>query len=183
MIHPYSQPVLLSLAVTLIVARRRSEAEGYLCRFFAAALPALLYVVFVDISNGIVRAHSALGEMDSPPVYAYILGLGFPLLLCIPGLIAAPRTLLKRYWPLILLSLIHIYHRSPRTAQPRHRRRPHRRLRPRPERESRPALHPRLPRPRRPQLSQEYDTAPALRGVGFPTGRSVHKIAFSAFRL
>ena len=112
LIHPYSQPVLLSLAVTLIVARRRSEAEGYLCRFFAAALPALLYVVFADISNGIVRAHSALGEMDSPPVYAYILGLGFPLLLCIPGLIAAPRTLLKRYWPLILwfsLSIVLAY--------------------------------------------------------------------------
>ena len=108
LIHPYSQPLLLVFAAIVIIARKRAGAAGYLCRYFAASLPFVIYVAFVSEFNPIVSKHNPLGEMDSPPFAAYALGFGLPLILCVAGLAVERGQLIKRYWQIILWFLLSV---------------------------------------------------------------------------
>ena len=88
LIHPYSQPLLFALSLVLTVQRRRAEAARYLCRYALAVIPFALYVDLVAILHPLVSRHSAQGAMVSPPLSAYLLGFGLPLLLSVAGLAA-----------------------------------------------------------------------------------------------
>ena len=66
LIHPYSLPLLFALAVVITVVRRRAEVLGFLCRYFLACAPFVLYVVLVAELHPLVSKHSFLGEMRSP---------------------------------------------------------------------------------------------------------------------
>ncbi len=112
LIHPYSLPLLFALAVVVTVIRRRANAFGYLCRYFALALPFVTYVTVVSQINPLVARHSALGEMKSPSLVAYVLGFGLPLFFCLAALIAKWTPLFKRYYQLVLwffLSVVFAY--------------------------------------------------------------------------
>lgn len=100
--HPYAIPLLFALAGIITMVRKRTNAAGYLVRYFAAALPFAIYLALVSQTNSLVSRHSVLGEMKSPHIAAYALGFGIPLLLCVTGLIVERAQLLKRYWYILL---------------------------------------------------------------------------------
>ena len=104
LVHPYSQPLLFAFAVVIAVWRRRADALAYLWRHFLVLLPFLLYVVWALAFHPLVSRHSAAaaGGMKSPPLVAYLLGFGFPLLLAAAGLAMGRGQLLKHYWHVIL---------------------------------------------------------------------------------
>lgn len=106
LIHPYSQPLLFVFAVVITTVRRRADAPGYLCRYFSAVLPFVLYVGLVAIFDPVVSQHSAHGEMKSPPLASYAIGFGFPLLLCVGGLVVERGRWLKQYWQVALWFLL-----------------------------------------------------------------------------
>ncbi len=108
LIHPYSQLLLYVFAATLVLVRRRAETLGCLGRYFSVAFPFALYVVLVSEFNPLVSRHSMHGAMPSPSLAAYALGFGIPLLLCVVGLAAGWRQLLKRHWQVILWFLLSI---------------------------------------------------------------------------
>jgi hypothetical protein len=101
-IHPYFVPLVLAFAIVVTIARNRVKAFGYLCRYFAAALPFAVYEALVSILHPIVSRHSALGEMKSPPLVGYALGFGLPLLMFIAALIVERGRFAKRYWQIVL---------------------------------------------------------------------------------
>lgn len=102
LLHPYSVPLLFAWATIVTIARKKRQAAGYLWRYFAAALPFATYLAAVSRLNPLLARHSVMGEMKSPPVAAYALGFGLPLLLLMAGLAVFRSQLLKRHWPLIL---------------------------------------------------------------------------------
>ena len=108
LMHPYSLPLLFTLAAIITIVRKRAKAVGYLFRYFAAAFPFAIYLTLVSRFHPIVARHSVLGEMKSLPVAAYVLGFGLPLLLCGAGLILAREALLKRYWHIALWFLLSV---------------------------------------------------------------------------
>jgi hypothetical protein len=112
LLHPYSVPLLFTLAVFIAVAREKTKAAGYLLRYFAASLPIALYPAAVARLDPVLAQHSVTGVMKSPTPVEYALGFGFSLLLFITGLIVLRSQLLKRYWHIalwFLLSLILAY--------------------------------------------------------------------------
>jgi hypothetical protein len=106
LIHPYSLPLLFTLAPVVAIVRRKTRALGYLLRYFTSALPFAIYLAAVSWINPLVSKHSALGAMPSPHFDAYVFGFGLPLFLGITGLIVDRGTLLKRYWQIILWFLL-----------------------------------------------------------------------------
>ena len=100
--HPYSQPLLFAFAVIITALRKKSSAPGYVLRFFAAAIPFVVYVGLVARLNPLIAQHNFAGEMSSPPPVAYLLGFGLPLLFCGVGAIVNREQLMKRCWPVIL---------------------------------------------------------------------------------
>ncbi len=112
LIHPYSLPLLLTLAVVLTVLRRRAETPGYLARYAIPVLPTAAYVASIAAFHPVVSRHSAQGAMQSPALSAYVLGFGLPMLLVVGGLAVARARLVDRHWPVILwfvLSLVFSY--------------------------------------------------------------------------
>ncbi|HXY60578.1 MAG TPA: hypothetical protein VEH26_03110 [Chthoniobacterales bacterium] len=112
LLHPYSAPLLFTLAVFIAVAREKVKAAGYLLRYFAASLPFALYPAAVARLNPILAQHSVTGTMKSPSPVEYALGFGFALLLFITGFVVLRSQLLKRYWHIALwffLSLVLAY--------------------------------------------------------------------------
>jgi len=108
LVHPYSLPLLFTMAAIITVVRRKASALGYLFRYFAAAAPFAVYMIVTSRTNVLVARHSIMGEMKSPPIVGYLLGFGFPLLLFIIGLVIARGAVVKRYWQLILWFLLSI---------------------------------------------------------------------------
>jgi hypothetical protein len=112
LIQPYTLPMLLAYALIITTARRARHALEFLFRLFSASFPFVLYVVLVSIVQPLVSRHSARGEMRSPNLVDYLLGFGFPLLICAAGLPVKPGHWVKRYWHLVLwflLSLVFAY--------------------------------------------------------------------------
>jgi hypothetical protein len=112
LLHPYSVPLVFTFALVVAVARKKAKAVGYLLRYFAAALPFVVYPAAVARLNPILAQHSVTGAMKSPSPAAYALGFGLPLLLFITGVVMLRSELLKKYWHLalwFLLSLILAY--------------------------------------------------------------------------
>src|SRR5205823_5402592 len=96
LIHPYSLPLLFAFAIVVTVIRRRANAFGYLCRYFALALPFVTYVTVVSQINPLVARHSALGEMKSPSLVVYLFGFGLPLLVATPIYLFASQAKIAR---------------------------------------------------------------------------------------
>lgn len=112
LVHPYSLPLLFTMAVIIAVVRVKTAALGYLFRYFAAAAPFVIYLIITSRTNALVAKHSVMGEMKSPPIAGYLLGFGFPLFLFIVGVVMARGALVKRHWQLILwffLSILFAY--------------------------------------------------------------------------
>jgi hypothetical protein len=112
LLHPYSAPLLFTLAVFIAVAREKAKAVGYLLRYFAASLPFALYPAAIARLNPILAQHSVTGAMKSPSPVDYALGFGFALLLFITGFVVLRSQLLKRHWHIalwFLLSLVLAY--------------------------------------------------------------------------
>src|SRR6266581_3760644 len=61
LIHPYSLPLLLTLAVVLTVLRRRAETPGYLARYAIPVLPTAAYVASIAAFHPVVSRHSSPG--------------------------------------------------------------------------------------------------------------------------
>src|SRR5205085_9798690 len=102
LIHPYFLPFLFAFAILVTIVRQQARGVGYLCRYFAAALPFAIYESLLSVINPIAARHSGLGEMKSPPLVAYGLGFGLPLLMFTIGLIAERGRFAKRYWQIAL---------------------------------------------------------------------------------
>jgi hypothetical protein len=112
LIHPYSQPLLLGLALAIITVRKRARAPADLCRFAIPALPPALGVALVAKLHPLASQHGAKGVMTSPPLLAYLAGFGLPLLLVGAGLAVGHARLPDRLWPVagwFLLSLTLAY--------------------------------------------------------------------------
>jgi hypothetical protein len=112
LIHPYSLPLLFALAVVITAVRQRQQAVSYLARYFVAVLPFLTYVVVVTRLEPVLAKHSASGQMNSPSLWAYLIGFGIPLLLLLAGVVIQRGEWLKQYWQLglwFVLSLIFSY--------------------------------------------------------------------------
>lgn len=112
LVHPYSLPLLFTMAAIIAVVRRKASALGYLFRYFAAAAPFAIYIIVASRTNALVAKHSIMGEMKSPPIAGYLLGFGFPLLLFIVGVVVARGEIVKRYWQVVvwfLLSILFAY--------------------------------------------------------------------------
>jgi hypothetical protein len=97
LIHPYSQLVLLALAIASTVLRKRGEFLGSLGRFVLPALPSALYVTAVATLHPLASRHSNQGVMTSPAPYACLLGFGLPLLLLAGGLAIGRAPLVRRF--------------------------------------------------------------------------------------
>lgn len=106
LLHPYSVPLLFAIAAVIIVVRRRANSMRYLGCYFATSLPFVLYVLLMSVLHPLASEHSAHGQMKSPPLAAYLLGLGLVVPLCVAGLAAGGRELLKRYWHLLLWAVL-----------------------------------------------------------------------------
>jgi hypothetical protein len=102
LIHPYSQPLLFTMAILLTVLRRKASALAYLFRYFLAAIPFVVYVGMVAALHPLISRHDSTGEMSSPSLLTYALGFGLPLLFCVAGLMVGREQLMKRNWPVIL---------------------------------------------------------------------------------
>jgi hypothetical protein len=102
LVHPYSQPLLLTLAIVIIAVRHRKDWLAYLARYLAAVIPCLAYLVLVSTLQPVVARHNSNGAMLSPAIQSYLLGFGIPLLIAIIGLVLERCQLLKRYWQLVL---------------------------------------------------------------------------------
>jgi hypothetical protein len=102
LIHPYSQPLLFAFAVLMTLLRQKASALGYLFRFFASALPFVIYVGSVTALNPLISKHDLSGQMISPSPANYALGFGLPLLLAAAGLLVAREQLVKRCGPVLL---------------------------------------------------------------------------------
>jgi len=102
LIHPYSQPLLFTLAILITTLRRKGFALIYLFRYFLAALPFIIYVVLVVAFNPLLSRHDYTGKMTSPSLITYALGFGLPLLFCGVGLAVGRGQLIKRWWQVIL---------------------------------------------------------------------------------
>lgn len=102
LVHPYSQPLLFAFAVIVTLLRRQAAALGCLVRFFAAALPCVIYVGLVTMLNPLISKHDSLGQMISPSPAGYALGFGLPLLLVVAGLVLERKQLVKHCWPVLL---------------------------------------------------------------------------------
>ncbi len=108
LIHPYALPLLFTLTASVTIVRKRLKSIAYLFRYFAAALPFAIYVILVSRLNPLVARHNVVGVMKSPPLIMYAFGFGLPLLLGIGGLVVARRTLLTKYWHIILWVLLSV---------------------------------------------------------------------------
>lgn len=102
LLHPYSQPLVLTSAVVLAVARRGGRTAGFLGRYFLAAGPFLVYLVLMTVFDPLVTRHDVQGQMKSPAIGSYIYGFGLPLLLTGAGLVLGRQSLLRRWWPVVL---------------------------------------------------------------------------------
>jgi len=102
LIHPYLLPFLFAFVILVTIVRQQVRGIAYLCCYFAASLPFAIYECLLSIINPIAAKHSGLGEMKSPPLVAYGLGFGFPLLMFVIGLIADRGRFAKRYWQIAL---------------------------------------------------------------------------------
>jgi hypothetical protein len=102
LVHPYSQPLLFAFAVLVTVLRRKVSALSCLLRFFATALPFVVYVGSVAAFNPLISKHDYLGQMASPSPANYALGFGLPLLIAAAGLLVEREQLVKRCWPVLL---------------------------------------------------------------------------------
>jgi len=108
LIHPYALPLLSALTASITIVRKRLKAVAYLFRYFAAALPFAIYVALLSRLNPLVARHSVLGLMKSPSFMMYVFGFGLPLLFCIGGLMVARRSLVSKYWHIILWFLLSV---------------------------------------------------------------------------
>jgi len=106
LIHPYSQSLLIAMAIILTVARRKSSALIYLSRYLLAALPFILYVGLVAARHPLLSMHASTGAMRSPPPLTYAIGFGLPLLFCALGMTAEREQLLRRCGQVILWFVI-----------------------------------------------------------------------------
>src|SRR5205807_8960299 len=102
LIHPYSLPVVFAFALVVTFVRRKTTAFEYLWRYFAIPVPFAAYEAVLSIINPVLAKHSALGQMTSPSVVSYALGLGFPLLMFVAGLIVEQGQFAKKYWQIAL---------------------------------------------------------------------------------
>jgi hypothetical protein len=112
LVHPYSLPLLFTMAAIITVVRRKASVLGYLFRYFAAAAPFAIYMIVASRANAVVAKHSIMGEMPSPPIAGYLLGFGFPLLLVMVGGVVMRSEVVERYWQLVvwfLLSILFAY--------------------------------------------------------------------------
>jgi hypothetical protein len=101
LVHPYSQPLLLALAVIMIAARRRTEWLGYLLRYLAILTPFALYMSLLSVLQPVVVQHSSRGAMDSPRIEWYLLGFGFPLLIWAAGWGVDWGRWMRQYWQVV----------------------------------------------------------------------------------
>ncbi len=101
LIHPYSQPLLLALAILLIAVRRRREALGYLLRYALPLAPFAAYIAVLSVWQPLVAQHSARGAMNSPRFVLYLTGFGMLLPLWLAGFAADRGRWMKRYWQLV----------------------------------------------------------------------------------
>ena len=113
LIHPYSQPLLFTFAVLITFWRAKASALGCLFRFFAAALPFVVYIGSVTAFHPLISRHDTMGEMSSPSPAAYALGFGLPLLFCALGLAVDRQRLLKHcgpvlFWFVLSLTLAYV---------------------------------------------------------------------------
>jgi hypothetical protein len=99
--HPYSQPLLLALAVLLIAVRRRREALGYLLRYVVPLAPFAGYIAALSVWQPLVAQHSAHGAMNSPRFVLYLTGFGLPLLIWLAGFGVDRGRWMKQYWQLV----------------------------------------------------------------------------------
>ena len=102
LLHPYSVPLLFSLAVILALVRRKGKAFGYLASYFAVSLPFAIYPAAMSWFNPILAKHSTIGVMKSPSVTSLAIGFGLPLALFLAGLIFNRGQILRRYWHIFL---------------------------------------------------------------------------------
>ncbi len=112
LIHPYSQPLLLALAVLMIAVRTRSQWLGYLLRYLAILSPFVLYIFLLSTFQPLVVQHSSHGMMRSFAISATLLGFGIPLLMWLAGLTVGWGRWMKRYWQVVVwftLSLVFAY--------------------------------------------------------------------------
>jgi len=100
LIHPYSQPLLLALALLLIAVRRRTRGLGYLVRYLLPLAPFAGYIAALTIWQPLVAKHSASGTMDSPAFWLYLTGFGLPLLIWLAGAAVDRGRWMKQYWQL-----------------------------------------------------------------------------------
>jgi hypothetical protein len=108
LIHPYSQPLLLALAIVITIARRKARAVGFLLRYCGALFPFAVYLILVAELHPLVSKHNLQGAMKSPPLVAYVLGFGFPLVLALGGLTVRWGAWIKRYWHILLWFLLSV---------------------------------------------------------------------------
>jgi hypothetical protein len=108
LVHPYSLPLLFTMAAIIAVVRRKASALGYLFRYFAAAAPFAIYIIAASRANALVAKQSIMGEMKSPALAGYLLGFGFPLLLFVLGIVVARGEIVKRYWQVVIWFLLSI---------------------------------------------------------------------------
>jgi len=101
LLHPYSQPVLLALALIMIAVRRRTEWLPYLLRYLAILTPFVLYVLLLSILQPVFAQHSSSGAMSSPAIQWYLLGFGVPLLIWIAGWSIDWGRWMKQYWQVV----------------------------------------------------------------------------------
>jgi len=100
LIHPYSQPLLLALAVLVIAVRRRQRGLGYLVRYLLPLAPFVGYIVALTLWQPLVSKHSTSGTMDSPSLWLYVTGFGLPLLIWAAGVAIDRGRWMKQYWQL-----------------------------------------------------------------------------------
>jgi hypothetical protein len=112
LVHPYSLPLLFTMATIIAIVRRRANALGYLFRYFAAAAPFAIYLIVVSRTNALVARHNVMGEMKSQSLTGYLEGFGLLLLLFVVGIVVVRGEIVKRYWQVIVwffLSLLFAY--------------------------------------------------------------------------
>jgi hypothetical protein len=102
LLHPYSVPLLFSLAVIITLVRRKGKAFDYLARYFATSLPFAIYTAAISWFNPILAKHGTIGAMKSPSVTSLAIGFGLPLALFLAGLVLMRGQILRRYWHIFL---------------------------------------------------------------------------------
>lgn len=106
LVHPYSQPLLLTFAVILITVRVRDQWLSYLIRYCIPLFPFDLYLLLLLKFQPVVSQHNSRGAMTSPSVPALLAGFGVPLLILLLGFTVEWGGWLKRYWQVGLWFLL-----------------------------------------------------------------------------